>query len=189
VSSIRRLRPRDASRLGQIESAAWRIAYRGILPERHLSAMTPQAQARRWEERLRSRDGAVQLGLVDAGRLRAYLVGGPCRDIDLDGGFAGEIYELYVAPDQQGRGHGRALLGAGFDALTARGHRWGSLWVLERNIASHGFYEHVGLTLDSRRRRFWHGGADLPARRYVCPLDPFDPFALDGAAAGSGDQR
>jgi len=189
VATIRRLRPRDAARLGQIESAAWRSAYAGILPERNLAAMTPQAQTGRWQARLRSRDDTVKLGLVEAGRLWAYLTGGPCRDIDLEGGFAGEVYELYVEPAQQGRGHGRALLDAGFEALTARGHRWGSLWVLERNIASHGFYERVGMLLDDRRRRFWHEGLDLPARRYVRPLDPFDPFALDNTASHPQDQR
>ncbi|MFT5684463.1 MAG: hypothetical protein ACI8RZ_005404, partial [Myxococcota bacterium] len=94
---LRRLTPADASDLALIESAAWRAAYADILPHKSLARMTPEALEGQWERRLREK-GTLRWGILLGSRMVGYCTAGFCRDSDMERGFAGEIFELYVHP-------------------------------------------------------------------------------------------
>jgi len=66
---------------------------------------------------------------------------GAQRDSGLD--YEGEIYTLYVLPDAQGQGAGRALVLALFSRLVATGHGSALVWVVRANPARF-FYERLG---------------------------------------------
>jgi ribosomal protein S18 acetylase RimI-like enzyme len=88
----------------------------------------------------------------------------------------GEVVAIYVRPDRQSRGAGRALMDAAVDALRAAGAREMRLWVLEENASSRRFYERYGLAPDGVRHTFQvtrDDGTvvDLPEVRYAMPLD------------------
>jgi ribosomal protein S18 acetylase RimI-like enzyme len=91
-----------------------------------------------------------------AGRVVRLAIAGRARDDDVAEG-TGELYALYVDPDEWGAGHGRALDEA------ARAHLRGALftgavlWVLEDNERARGFYERCGWVDDGTRRS--HEGA------------------------------
>ena len=174
---LRRARPEDASDLAQVEAMAWRTAYRGILPGRFLGALTPERLIPRWQERIRRSQESLwvaQLGPHVVG----YVSLGSSRDRDMEAGFAGELYELYVHPRLQGRGLGRELLSLAWELLAAQGHRWGTLWVLEANRSARFFYERAGLLADGRRSILHVGGIPVPAVRYARALNPIDLHAL-----------
>lgn len=173
---LRRLTPDDADDLARIESAAWRAAYVGILPARSLRKMNPAALAARWTRRLQRR-GELRWGVLLGSQVVGYCTAGFCRDPDMEHGFAGEIFELYVHPRLQGRGLGRELMAKTWSELESKGFRWGVLWVLEANTAAHLFYERCGLRRDGSRERLRHGGRRVWAVRYSCPLNRVDPLA------------
>lgn len=106
-----------------------------------------------------------------------YSVSGPCRDKDMEPGFAGEIYELYVHPRLQGRGLGADLMAHTWGQLAAQGCRWGVLWVLEANDRARYFYERNGMVVDRQRRPYSVRGFKVMAVRYAQPLNPIDPLA------------
>jgi ribosomal protein S18 acetylase RimI-like enzyme len=176
---LRRLTPADATDLALIESAAWRAAYADILPDRSLARMTPEALAEQWSRRLR-RKGELRWGILLGPRVVGYCTAGYCRDSDMEHGFAGEIFELYVHPRLQGRGLGRELMEQSWADLEGHGFRWGVLWVLEDNLAARRFYERCGLHHDGGRKRLMHGGRWVMAVRYSRALNRFDPFADPG---------
>lgn len=160
-----------------VESASWRAAYRGILPGRYLRSLQPDALTRRWRQRLRG--DSVWVAEIGS-HVVGYSVSGPCRDDDMEAGFAGEIYELYVHPRLQGRGLGHDLMAHTWLELSKRMHRWGVLWVLEQNHSAQRFYERNGMTIDRKRRPYRIRGHRVMAVRYARPLNPFDPLtALD----------
>jgi mycothiol synthase len=67
----------------------------------------------------------------------------------------GEIFRIAVDPQNQGRGLGVALLGAGFRYLSKRSdvHR-GVLWVDAANTAATTLYRSIGMTQDGSNREF-----------------------------------
>ena len=87
-------------------------------------------------------------------------------------GFAGELYELYVHPRHQGRGHGSALLSHIWQQRAAMGHLWGVLWVLEANAPAQTFYARQGMQIDGNRGRSWVRNQQFPIVRFARPLNP-----------------
>jgi ribosomal protein S18 acetylase RimI-like enzyme len=64
----------------------------------------------------------------------------------------GHVFSLYVHPDSQGLGLGRALLDAAVDRLRQAGHHTATLWVFEDNAAARGFYTRQGWLPDGAAR-------------------------------------
>ncbi len=137
---IRRAEVADAGRIADVHDAAWRQAYRGIIPGRDLEKMI----ARRgplWWRRALHRHTAV-LVLEVGGDIVGYATLGPNRMRMLP--QAGEIYEIYLLPEHQGLGFGRSL----FDAARLELRRYGlasfSVRVLADNESAVAFYRRMG---------------------------------------------
>ncbi len=151
VEPLEAPRPRDARRIAHIEAASWRAAYRELLPAYLLADLGTEERVYAWMNRIRF---GAPLGIVrHAGVVAGYCSYGEARQADLEPGFAGEVYELYVHPSLQGQGLGRALLGGAAQALAARGFLWGVVEVLRDNAAARSFYEAVGMQTEGRSRR------------------------------------
>ena len=175
---IRPMLPADAAPVAGVNSAAWRVAYRDLLPARELTRLEPAPLTRRWQQRLdRQQPGEHSLvGLLDD-EVQGYASLGPCRDTDLGPGFAGEVYELYVHPEAWGRGLGAALLDAAWKQLEADARHWGVLWVLERNHRARAFYEARGMQEDGHRKCWTIAVRRWPTLRYARPLNMLALFA------------
>ena len=95
--------------------------------------------------------------------------------------YAGEIYTLYVLPDAQGQGAGRALLLALFSRLVAMGYGSALVWVVRANPARY-FYERLGGT-QVMHKPIPLGGTQVEAVAYGWR----DLAAVLGRHARSGD--
>ena len=152
----------DAAAIARVEIAAWRAAYRGIVPDPVLDGLDLEHEASTWRERLRDQ-AVVKVSVADvveppaSPRLVGYVTEGPARGDDVAG--LGEVWAIYVDPAAQGRGVGRALLDAAVRGLAARGCDEAMLWVFEANAAARGFYERMGWALDGAAKPFAIGGA------------------------------
>jgi ribosomal protein S18 acetylase RimI-like enzyme len=117
----------------------WRAAYAGILSKEAIAA----GIAEFWNEY--SLGAAARAGrmlvAVDGGALAGLL-----ESDRLDDGRA-VIWKLYVAPEAQGRGIGRALVEHHLAQAAADGDR--AVWLehYDRNDAAAGFYERLGFTV------------------------------------------
>jgi GNAT superfamily N-acetyltransferase len=165
---LRAARPADAEALGALHVAAWRAAYRGLMPERVIAARTLDERVRGWRERLAAPAAGTITWVAVApgapGALLGFCSTGPCRDGDVAPG-AGEVYALYVEPARLGRGLGRRLLGHALDDLRARGRSEVVLWVLDGNARAERFYARAGLA-PGRREVKTLEGAPLPHTRW-----------------------
>ena len=80
-------------------------------------------------------------------------------------GCKAEIFTLYVLPDEQGRGVGRALLAGMFAEFVDQSLESVIIWVLAANPARF-FYETTGGKRSAEREeRLW--GSDLPEIAYI----------------------
>lgn len=141
--AVRRATVDDAEAIERIRVETWRATYRGLLPDGIIDQLQPNADRRR--ERLRSASPSdLNFVAEEEGDVVGYAFAGPERTHDRD--YAGEVYAIYVLPNAQGKGHGRALIGECARALASRGLTSMLIWVLRENQIGRGFYERLGGT-------------------------------------------
>lgn len=136
----------DAGAVARIHVETWRATYAGVLPDSYLVNLDENRQCAQWGTLLhqRRRPHGVLVASVD-GAVVGFANHGPVRRDGLPRGVDcdGEIYTLYVDPDYQGLGIGKALLHGCFDALGGNGRKSAIIWVLAAN-PSRFFYEAMG---------------------------------------------
>jgi ribosomal protein S18 acetylase RimI-like enzyme len=156
IVRIRPGRPADAEAIAHVYVETWRSAYAGLIPNAVLVRTSVGAQAREWAQQLSRRKAADSILVADlAGEgIIGFGSCGVARRTLLP--QAGEIYTLYVAPEHQDRGVGRALLMTLFDVLIDRGLNSAVVWVLAQNPARF-FYEAMGgRKIAEKRERLWN---------------------------------
>ncbi len=149
---VRYARANDADGIARVEIEAWRDAYATLLPRRYLvDALDLARCAEGWRRRLSRRQTGTFV--IDTGgrfsRIVGYTSCGASQDRGLP--FKGEIKELYLLPDYQGRGMGRRLCSTAAARLAADGHKSMCVEVIEGS-PSRFFYEALGARLVARAR-------------------------------------
>jgi GNAT superfamily N-acetyltransferase len=148
---IRLARPEDAPAIARVHVAVWQSAYRGLIEDLTIDAVSVEQREAMWTDILIAYAdthpvfvaedfGIGVCGFGNAGPLRGEAVPG----------YSGEFKTLYLLPAYQRRGIGRSLLGRLAAALIDRGHSSALAWVLASNPAC-GFYEAMGGTLCAQR--------------------------------------
>ncbi|HEY8719584.1 GNAT family N-acetyltransferase [Pengzhenrongella sp.] len=186
MSSPACLRPAalpDVGAIAEFQTACWREAYRGLVPNEYLDRVSVGDRQERWRDRLTS--GARRIALAEvAGREGDELVGvvswappalapaaAPTRGPDPTAGEPAptlELMSLYVAAHHSGTGIAATLLGHALGARPAR------LWVFEDNPRALAFYAKHGFAPDGHRQVDPDTGVweRRLARRAQAPVSP-----------------
>ncbi|MGC5778934.1 GNAT family N-acetyltransferase [Methylobacterium sp. NFXW15] len=140
TTSIRRAREADLGGLSRVFDAAWREAYRGIIPGVALERLI-SGRGRTWWKVALNR--GRPLAVVETGdSVVGYAAYGRARSRTL--GTDGEIDELYMMPEYQGLGLGRRLFRAVHNDLADHGLGRLGVWTLEDNARAGAFYQSMG---------------------------------------------
>jgi ribosomal protein S18 acetylase RimI-like enzyme len=152
---LRDATPEDGARLEDIRVRAWFDAYAGKAEQDVFDALSlgEFGGVEQWREVIESRTPITSVRAVeDDGGLTGFCaVAAPTRDDDEPEGVA-EIVALYIDPDAQRRGYGRALIDDAIARLTAAGWKEVTVWTLEDNFRSLPLYESRGFKLDGSVR-------------------------------------
>lgn len=158
VITIRGARASDAEAIAGVHDAAWRDAYRGIIPGRELEKMVARRGPRWWHTAIMRGSRLSVLDFDDV--IGGYASYGRNRVPALP--FAGEIFELYLAPEFQGLGFGKRLFQAARKDLAEHGYATVLVWALADNERAIAFYLRLGGRIVRRaEERF---GQDLRGR-------------------------
>lgn len=163
MNQIRDGRPGDAADLARIQAARWRSGYRGLVPDPVLAEITDENSVRKgrdhWAASLSSPPTArhrvlvaVTTGLSGDRLVAGFASFGPATDPGLWAATDAELYELCVAEDQRGNGHGGRLLNAAAATMAEDGFHTACAWVLEQDTAAARFLESAGWAPDGARR-------------------------------------
>ena len=133
VISIRNARPADAEAIAEVHDAAWRDAYRGIIPGRELERMIARRGPRWWQAAISRGSRLVVLDF--GGRIAGYASYGRNRVPAMP--YSGEIFELYL-------GMGRRLFEAARRDLNDHGYVSTLVWALADNQRALDFYTRLG---------------------------------------------
>src|SRR5258708_21022393 len=104
----------DAAEIARVNVATWRSAYRNLLPDDFLAALTEANYAERWTRLIGEGSGRVFVAEEPDG-IVGFASGG--RERAGEQGFAGELYAIYVLAAAERRREGREMVRAGAGAL------------------------------------------------------------------------
>ena len=149
--TIRSATSADARVIAEIHVAGWRAAYRDLLPQSYLDALSVDQRREFWQEAL-SKPGVSKVAVSeDADGVTGFCSYGPTRDDDDEHGIA-EIYAIYVQPQKWRHGAGRALCELAFRDASARECTAMTAWVFRDNRPARDFYESLGFVSDGAKR-------------------------------------
>jgi ribosomal protein S18 acetylase RimI-like enzyme len=140
VITIRRARKGDAAEIAEVHDAAWRDAYRGIIPGRELEPMIARRGPKWWSSAIARNSRLIVLDFDES--IGGYASYGRNRVPSLP--YKGEIFELYLAPEFQGLGFGRRMFQAARADLAEHGLDTLLVWALSDNERALRFYERMG---------------------------------------------
>jgi len=151
----------DADAIARVQERGWQVAYRHVFPAEELDR-GGFIQPARWRERLERPPAVWATFVVErGGTVVGFTSVGPSRD---QRGL-GELYAIYVDPDDWSTGAGRALIERAEEQLR-RTYAEVALWVLEDNPRARRFYERAGWTPDGSRKAEARWGVRAPEVRY-----------------------
>ena len=168
---VRRAELPDAKDIAGVQVAAWRAAYRGLLPDDVLDQLSVDDSEARWTERIARPWGHVLVAERPDGVV-GFAACGQTEDDELDQPARGEIYVIYVHPTAWRQGAGTALLDQALRHLRADGFREAVLWVLQGNQPAIAFYEAAGFVADgAAKTKCRTDGTEMFLARYRRRLD------------------
>lgn len=144
--TIRRARRVDAPAIAGIHVRARQTAHRGIMPGAFLDSLTAAQRTPIWRRFIAgSPSGMATVVAIDTGTgtVPGFCSVCPRRDYGASP-EDGEPYTIYVDPDRQGRGTGKALIAAGEAILRGAGFTAAILWMLADISSRYRFYMDFG---------------------------------------------
>ncbi|WP_329260880.1 GNAT family N-acetyltransferase [Streptomyces sp. NBC_01478] len=167
---IRPMALADCDRVSEIRVLGWRFAYRGLMPQPFLDALSAKDDAERHRARLAQGDGSVvNLVATRGAEIVGWVAFGPYRDGEVRTGDV-ELYALYLDPRHLGTGAGRALTQETLRRCAALGHDHVLLWVVRDNARARRFYERAGFRADGTEEPYEVAGVLVPELRYARKL-------------------
>ncbi len=146
--------PSDARAIAQVQIAAWREDYAGLLPDDVLLDLKAEPFADSWEASLTTpKDARVRvLVALERATVRGFALVHPSQDPDADPIVDCEVAEFIVDPLHRRAGHGSRLLQACVDTLVADKFTRGLWWVGASNDVLRGFVTGTGWEADGAHR-------------------------------------
>lgn len=144
----------DASAIAEVQVAAWRASYDGLLPAEVLDALDATQLAAGWHEAMQHPPDARNRVLValERNHVRGFCVTGPAEDPDADPVATGQLDDLTVAPEHRGNGHGSRLLQAAVDTLVADRFTLALTWLATTDDRTRSFLTGAGWAADGAHR-------------------------------------
>lgn len=173
MAVVRPARLEDATVLAQVHVAAWRAAYRGVMPDAFLDGLDVGRWAERWRQTLagtRAPEHTPETVLVvelEGGPPAGFAMTGRERAPSSSSEARGELWAINITPEAWGRGLGRLLLTAAERTLADAGHREAMLWVVAANERARRFYDQAGWHADGAEKRDTGLGFEIHEVRYA----------------------
>lgn len=141
VDEIREATHPDVEPIAAFQTACWREAYRGLVPDAYLDSVDAGDRERRWRRQLDS--GARRIAVAwDVGEVAGVVSWGAA-----DQGVPElELKSLYVGSAYRGSGVAAVLVERAIGISPAQ------LWVFEDNPRARSFYRKLGFRPDGSRR-------------------------------------
>lgn len=158
----------DATSIAHLHNESWKIAYKDIISNSYLSELSLEKRTAKWKQILTNPTGRVFVA-VNGQKILGFCGSGKSRDENAIE-TTGEIYSIYIDPNETTKGLGTMLFERALESLREKGFSLVTLWVLEANAVGRRFYEKHGMKLDGDSKNFAVGDQSLKEVRYFKKL-------------------
>lgn len=156
----------DCDGIAEVHVRSWQAAYRGLMPQEVLDALSVEDRADGWRSILSDPARTARTLVVERdGIVLGWAGFGDAREDDAPG--TAELWGLYALPEVWSSGVGHLLISAVEQDFTHAGHDTAYLWVLEGNDRAARFYERHGWAADGGVKVEERPGLVLHERRHV----------------------
>lgn len=142
----------DNPEIARISVEGWRYAYKGIMPDNALSTLNHIERAKGRSKFLEKTVLSTYV-CVEDGRLLGFIDFELSRDDDCSE-EVGEIWAIYLLPEEIGKYIGKELLDLASRKLAHNGCNVITVWVLSENVLARSFYERQGFVIDGREKEY-----------------------------------
>jgi ribosomal protein S18 acetylase RimI-like enzyme len=168
--NIRRATLADARAVAEVHVESWRTAYRDLVPQSYLDALSIGPRENLWRESIERESPELWVAEIES-RVVGWVAFGASRDSDAVGPV-GEIYAIYLSPAHWSTGIGLKLWLTARVRLIEQGFETVTLWVFADNARAIRFYRAAGFELMAGAvQSHERGGKALVEQRYICRLD------------------
>lgn len=157
----------DSFRIAEIQVAAWRSAYRDMIPESYLQEMSVGQRDRTWRRLVDDARSPIFV-THDEDEITGFCHLSASRDSDTQN--AAEIIAIYIDPRHWRKGLGRALCATALSFACAQGFHLVTLWTLSKNHSAQRFYKALGFQPDGASKSEAMPGFTLDEIRYSLPI-------------------
>ncbi|WP_248358634.1 GNAT family N-acetyltransferase [Anaeromyxobacter oryzae] len=156
----------DCAAICAVHVNSWKWAYRGLVADSALDALSAADRVPIWREAL-APASAHRISLVERdGRAIGFAAWGPPRDADV-GADTAELYALYLEREAAGTGAAHSLMVRARAEMCEHRYARAVLWVLAANPRARRFYEKEGWAVDGAEKTVNLRGTELQAVRYA----------------------
>lgn len=157
--------------IARVRVAAWRAAYRGLMPDAYLERADLEAlETEQLRNRLSAMGARARVSIAESSeQIAGYCAYGYDAN-DQRECLQGGIYDLYVHPQFWHHGVGHRLLTYATEYLKIQGCGQATLFVYEENRRARRFYERAGWNRDGHRELYKHFDFSRHVVRYRITL-------------------
>jgi ribosomal protein S18 acetylase RimI-like enzyme len=132
----------DANAIAKVHVVSWQRAYANILDPRWLAEMSIANRTERWVRILNANESNTHVARIGE-QVVGFVSLGKCRDAGAES-TCGEIWAMYIAPENWRMGIGQKLMAYAINCLIDQGFDSAVLWVLRDNARGISFYQSCG---------------------------------------------
>lgn len=165
---IREAIKKDAAKMAEVQIKAWRVGYKGIMPDKYLSSLSIEHRTKKWQEALSNNDPGTNIVIEYKNVVSGFCVYGPARDEDLLNLKSGELVALNILPGKWSLGLGTELIKNVIEAAYIKEWKSLYLWVVKENNRARKLYELFGFEIEGKEKvDFKLTGCELHEIRYI----------------------
>lgn len=134
--SILKAKTDDSNQIARLIKLGWNSAYKGLISDDFLNNMNEEKMAEGWKDNIEKNQNIYVYKVEN--EILGIIKFGKAEDSSL--ADTGEVYVLYVSPEEKRKGIGTQLLLLAKDELIKQGYKKMIVWCLKGNVQGSNFY-------------------------------------------------
>lgn len=168
VSKMKTSHSRDVA---EIHTRSWQYAYKNIISKEFLDSIDVHKREKNWSKGIIDHPSVIRLVIEEDLQILGFACGLENRFKNIVPECEGELWAIYLNPNQTRKGAGTKLFEEFGNILKQKNMLSFCVWVLEKNLIARSFYEKIGGKISDARKTFEIDSQKLDEVCYTFRID------------------